>query len=268
MPFTLTRSATSSPDADCGIMTFIMNGLGPFGTTTAQPAFGTQSVEGYTGGISILMSQPGPGVGLTFNHEQFQNNNAVYSNNYLHLGNMYRSYRVRGLKTRITAVALTPTNGQPSSSPTTQNIICTMVGTDDLDAVDSYSDAFKLCRPYNRMHRYQTTNTILRDGFTKPSSFTHYTSVKKLVRDRTAYTSADYIGDCIPSVSPATSLPTYGLPAKRVYHTIGFSPYGTMPGLGGAVFPTSSCVCVGYITFTKYVDFFNPHDNFDFYTAV
>lgn len=249
-------------------MSFIANGIG-VANNGAAPALGTLPIEGYAGGNTIIMAQD-PGVPLaqiTARKEAIGNNQLVLSNNYLHLGNMYRSYRVQTVTTRLSGSSLL---GEDSATSTQRvsALVCTLLGTDDLDAVNNLNDAHLLCRPFNRMHRFQTTTTFVRSSVNKPTTVTHRISVNQLVRDRTTLTSADYVGSITPAVTPGTTYPTYSDPAKLVYHSIVIHPYSYSDFAQAPAFPPSNVVFTGYLTVTKIVQFFAPHDNSDLYGAV
>lgn len=269
-PFTVQRSDVTG-GAHCGIATFILNSIRV--ESNAGSPLGLWPIEGGAAGNMFILADEGSGKVLYMNKNSITHQVEVLSNNYLHLGNFYRSYRVKYAKMRISGTSLMPTSqtisaSAPTDTPRTQNIVCSMIATDDLEAVDLLPDAHDYCRPFNRMHRYQKTCTFLRDGFSKPQSFALGASVHKLVRDRTSYTSADYTGAIAKGVDGG--YPSYGDPVKKVYHSFVIHPYG-YNGLDTANSSpkfNAGANLIGYLTCTKTVEFFNPHDNGEFYSQV
>jgi len=267
VPFNIDFASTNgtTPVGTCGVMCFRVNSIHvASGTGVAD---GSTGIENYAGGTSITMFSNGSQT-MTFQHPPMSASNyeGVLSNNYMHMGNMYRNYRVLSQSCRLSGLGLTPTSGV-SSLPQLQTMIWTQAGTDDLEAGDTFSSAEHWCRPFNRMHRYQKTKTYIRDGFELPKSMKFGFSVRKLVKDRLAMTSVDYVGTCEKSATPGTVFPLYSDPPKPVYHVLVFQPYGGWGASPGTALPVGTSFA-GYLTVTKKVQFFNTHDNYDFYDAV
>lgn len=271
-PFTVyTAGVVTDP---CVLMSFVSNNIAtsftPVDGLPAPQPLAARSIESYAANETILVNSGSGGSAITLYKPGMQANQyeGVLSNNYMHMGNMYKSYRVISQKMRVSGVMMTPTTGT-GGPPTTQDGVWTLSATDDADAIDGSNEAQHFCRPFNRMHRYQKTKTFLRDGFTSPSSLVHSFTTRQLIKDRIASTSADFIGSITKSTSPGTTFPTYGDPLKKTYHALIFHPYGTWGNqTNSPQFPASANVFAGYLTSTKIVQFFSPHDNYEFYDAL
>lgn len=268
VPFNIDFASTNgtTPVGTCGVMCFRVNSIAVSNFTDVA-ASGGLNIEAFAMGSSIRMFANGSQT-MSFQHPPMgiSDYEGVLSNNYMHMGNMYRNYRVLGQSCRLSGLGLTPTSGA-AALPQLQTLIWTQAGTDDLEAGDTFGSAEHWCRPFNRMHRYQKTKTYIRDGFELPKSMKFGFSVRKLVKDRLANTSVDYVGSCEASPTPGTAFPTYNFPAKHVYHVLVFQPYGGWGASPSTALPVGTAFA-GYLTVTKRVQFFNPHDNYDFYDAV
>lgn len=187
----------------------------------------------------------------------------VYDTPYRHLGNIYAKYRVKTASMTLTLQSLlsqSSTTTAPSAGATVVNLFA----TDDLEAVNTVASLDRFfSRPYIRHHRYHTTRTILNQYRGAPTKIRYSSGVLQLIKDRIAVTSGDFDGTCTRGVSGAQ--PTYADPSRFVYMGFQIHPFGIPNGI---TYPATTAILTGYMSVSHVVDFFEPHDNADFFTPL
>lgn len=255
-------TGTSTP-MGCGIMAFVANSIG-IGSIQGTSALATLPIEGYAHGVDFIMATNGV-ANLVFNKENATP--GILSNNYMHMGNLYKQYRVLSVKCRVSGMSLlnSSANTNPSwASPAIWNSFC----TDDKEVIDSLAERDNFCRPFIRMNRNTRTHTFM-GQYQPPSSMVHKFSPLRLVQDRSAVTSGQYDGTCTPSANIGVDFPVYNPPAKETYHAFNYGMYGFHSNQASNFsFPSDWRLFAGYLTCTKTVKFFSPHANQDFYGAI